>query len=69
VHLHQVPSDRASETEPAARAWSTSRPAGSDRRAQRTAVSNDVSVVDTVRRAVVATIAAGDGPWGVAMGH
>jgi YVTN family beta-propeller protein len=30
-------------------------------------VSNDVSVVDTRTGAVIATVPAGDGPWGVAV--
>jgi len=29
--------------------------------------SNDVTVVDTVTNKVVATIKAGDGPWGIAL--
>ena len=30
-------------------------------------LSNDVSVIDTRTNRVVATVAAGDGPWGVAV--
>jgi YVTN family beta-propeller protein len=30
-------------------------------------VSNDVSVIDTATNAVVATVKAGDGPWGIAI--
>jgi len=30
-------------------------------------LSNDVTVVDTVTNKVVATIKAGDGPWGIAL--
>jgi YVTN family beta-propeller protein len=30
-------------------------------------VSNDVSVIDTNTNQVIATIKAGDGPWGIAL--
>ena len=30
-------------------------------------ISNDVSVIDTATNAVVATVKAGDGPWGIAI--
>jgi YVTN family beta-propeller protein len=30
-------------------------------------MSNDVSVVDTATNKVIATVKAGDGPWGIAL--
>jgi YVTN family beta-propeller protein len=30
-------------------------------------LSNDISVIDTASNKVIATIRAGDGPWGIAL--
>jgi len=30
-------------------------------------ISNDVTVIDTTSNKVIATIKAGDGPWGIAL--